>query len=158
MVRRIVELMNEAFRRMYVHPDFSELDMRIREAVVVREGREYKRSVYEIYAKRTRDGSWIPALKKMSDGQKRIVVLSLVTSLFRLSPHNVSFIILDEPTPNIDAECRRAMVELLARTEGVEQVVIATQDESFRELARVEPRASVYRLRHVDGRVELERL
>ncbi len=158
MVQRIVELMNEAFRKMYVHPDFSELDLRIREAVVTREGREYKRSVYEIYAKRTRDGSWIPALKKMSDGQKRIVVLSLITSLFRLSPHNLSFIILDEPTPNIDAECRKAMVELLAKAKGIEQVVIATQDESFRELARVEPRASVYELRHARGGVELRRL
>ncbi|RLE75013.1 MAG: hypothetical protein DRJ44_06545, partial [Thermoprotei archaeon] len=148
VVKRIIEKMNDLFQQMYVHPDFSELTIRIRDAKFRREGREYERSVYEILAKRTRDGKWIPALKKMSDGQKRIVILSLLTALFKLSPHNASFIILDEPTPSIDYECRKAMIKMLAKIEGIDQVIIATQDESFRRIVQDEPAALIYKLEH----------
>ena len=147
-IRKIVEKMNDIFQQMYVHPDYSELTIRIRTIKLRREDREYERSIYEIFAKRNRDRRWIPALKKMSDGQKRIVVLSLLTALFKLTPHNVAFIILDEPTPSIDYECRKAMIKLLAKVEGVDQIIIATQDESFKEIVREVPSALIYELKH----------
>ncbi len=157
VVEKIVEKMNEVFQQMYVHPDFSELTIEIRNVKFRREGKEYERSMYEILAKRTRDGKWIPALKKMSDGQKRIVVLSLLTALFKLSPHNVSFVILDEPTPSIDYECRKAMIKMLAKIEGIDQIIVATQDESFRKIVQDEPAALIYELKHgkEGARIEL---
>jgi len=156
VVRRIIEKMNDLFQQMYVHPDFSELTIKIRNVKFKREGREYERSMYEILAKRTRDGKWIPALKKMSDGQKRIVILSLLTALFRLSPHNVSFIILDEPTPSIDYECRKAMIKMLAKIEGIDQIIVATQDESFKRIVQDEPAAVIYKLRHEKEGADIE--
>ena len=128
MLRRVVSRMNEVFRQVYVHPDYDRLDIRV-EVVRARDG--YARSVYEIYAHRTSDGSWVPALRRMSDGQRAILALSFLAALFMTTPHNVGTMMLDEPLPNIDEACKEAMVRMLSRISGVRQIVIATQDPRF---------------------------
>ncbi len=46
------------------------------------------------------------------------------------------FVIFDEPTVNLDAERKRALSEYLPKLfKDMEQVIVITHDESFREMA-----------------------
>jgi len=152
MLQRVANKMNEIFKQVYVYSDYDELDIRV-EVVTTKE--KYKRSIYEIYAHRTSDDAWIPALRRMSDGQKAILALSFLAALFMTTPHNIGVMILDEPLPNIDDACKEAMVKMLSKLKEVRQVVIATQDPRFVRVleegvksSREEFRGVVYKLRH----------
>ena len=128
MLKRIRSNMNKTFKQLYVHPDLVEVDIRAVETP--------KRSVYEIYVKRGSDGTWIPIYSKLSDGQRLMIALSLLLSIYKLYPHNIDFILLDEPFANINGECRRSILKLLANTESPSQIFIATQDESIIDLVK----------------------
>jgi len=152
MLQRITNKMNEIFNQVYVYSDYDKLDIRI-EIITTKE--KYRRSVYEIYARRTSDNSWVPALKRMSDGQKAILALSFLAALFMTTPHNIGVMILDEPLPNIDDACKEAMVKMLSRLNEVRQVIIATQDPRFVKVLEEgvkswgeDFRGVVYKLRH----------
>ena len=123
--------MNMVFKEIYAHPDYTSLKIEVKRAKT-EEG--YERSVYNILAKRASDGTWVPVYSKLSDGQKVIVALSLVLSLFRIASRNFSTIILDEPVPNVDNECKEAILRSLTKLRGVRQIILATQDERFKEV------------------------
>ena len=152
MLRQINELMNNIFKRIYVYPDFKELSIKVERTI---SSEKYEKSIYEIYAYRTSDRTWVPAMKKLSDGQKAIVTLSFLMALFMSTPHNLSVMILDDPIPNVDNLCKEALIRLLSKLENVRQIIIATQDsrlvkvleESSRELES-KLRACVYEFKH----------
>ena len=103
-------------------------------------------------ARRTADGKWVPVLNRLSDGQKTLVALTFIIALSRLRPHNLNLLILDEPTPNIDFECRRALIETLTKAVGVKQLIIATQNLEYLDIAKKGSeeyglRSKVYKLR-----------
>ncbi len=134
--------MNEAFSKIYVHGDYDALDIRVLRRETTPSG--YERSIYELYARRAVDGSWVPVSTRLSDGQKMVVAFSLLIALNRLYPSNVGFILLDEPLPNVDLTVKLAVIDLL--TEQIPQVLLATQDEA---LARaLEAKAQIIRLSH----------
>ena len=128
MLERIRSNMNKTFRQLYVHPDLVEVDIRAVEVA--------KRSIYEIYVRRSSDGEWVPIYSKLSDGQRLMIALSLLLSIYKLYPHNIDFILLDEPFANINGECRKSILKLLARTDSPQQVLIATQDETIISLIK----------------------
>jgi len=56
--------------------------------------------------------------------------------LFRTAPHRISFLILDEPIPNIDQECREAMIKAFSELKEIRQIIVATQDQRYSKLVR----------------------
>jgi len=122
-LEKIKTYMNDAFSKIYTYEDYDLLDVKV---LRVKEG-EYERSIYELYARRTIDNRWIPIATRLSDGQKMIVALCLIAALFKLYTHNIAFLILDEPTPNVDPEIKKAIIRLLSRELGVRQIILATQ-------------------------------
>ncbi|RLE80868.1 MAG: hypothetical protein DRJ51_04935 [Thermoprotei archaeon] len=145
MLSKVTERMNQIFRQLYAHPDYNELCVR-----VVKMGTEegIVRSVYEIYAKRTIDGAWVPVYSKLSDGQKTIIALALLLALHELSAHNLGMLILDEPLLNIDEECRAAWVRTFISLGRLKQIIIATQDRRLVDELEKGGRVFVYQLRH----------
>ncbi|OYT61677.1 MAG: hypothetical protein B6U69_03180 [Thermofilum sp. ex4484_15] len=130
-LRDLTEYMNYVFKQIYVHKDLTSLKIDV-ERAKTEEG--YERSVYNILAKRASDGAWIPVYSKLSDGQRAIVALSLVLSLFKMASCNFMTVIFDEPVPNVDSKCKEALLRMITRIEGIEQVILATQDEKFKEI------------------------
>ena len=123
--------MNEAFRAMYTYGDYDALDIRVIETRR-RGGTGYERSLYEIYARRTRDGEWVSILPRLSDGQKAVIALILSVALFNLSRGNIGFILLDEPAPNVDENLKKSLVKGIKEL-GIQQVILATQSRSIVE-------------------------
>ncbi len=145
MVGRVRDSMKALFSRAYPYDDYRSIDLRVVQAG--KRGEEgYVRTIYELVAQ-DREGRWVPVLSRMSDGQKTIVAVMLIVTLFKMIPHNLGFLILDEPAPNVDELARRRLVESLLGM-GIDQVVVATQSETLaRELARV-GNCKIYELTH----------
>ena len=131
MLKKIVNLMNYVFSRIYVYNDYNALDIKVKEEKIIRENMVYERSIYLFYAKRTIDNKWIDVAKKMSEGQKNIVALAFLIALFKVFPHKIMFIILDEPVPNVDKKCREALIRMISEMKELKQIIIATQDNDF---------------------------
>ncbi len=131
MLSRFIPLLNEVFSNIYPHKDYDALNVRVE---VKRTSEGYERSIYEIMAHRTTDGAWVPVLSRLSDGQKALVALTFIITLSKLRPHNLGVLLLDEPIPNIDYECRKALMDTLSSTR-IKQLIIATQNPEYMDIA-----------------------
>jgi len=134
ILEKLVPIVNDVFKKIYPYEDYEELDIRV-ETKKTSEG--YERSVYTIYAKRSIDGEWVPVLNRMSDGQKVLVALALIIAFSNLRPRGISILIMDEPVPNIDANCRKAIVRTLSSAPGIRQLIIATQNPEYEDIVKV---------------------
>jgi len=71
----------------------------------------------------------------LSGGEQMVVALCLRAALNEMFSAS-KIVIFDEPTVNLDAERKHALSEYLPRLfENMEQVIVITHDESFREMA-----------------------
>ncbi|WP_456399974.1 AAA family ATPase [Mesoaciditoga sp.] len=71
----------------------------------------------------------------LSGGEQMVVALCLRAALNEMFSTS-KFVIFDEPTVNLDAERKRALSEYLPKLfKDMEQVIVITHDESFREMA-----------------------
>ena len=71
----------------------------------------------------------------LSGGEQVIVALCIRAALNEIFSRS-KFVIFDEPTVNLDEEKRRALSEYLPKLfEDMEQVILITHDENFREMA-----------------------
>jgi len=70
---------------------------------------------------------------KFSTGHMNCVGLSVFLALAHEGSyeHNVGFLILDDPSQNLDGKHKEALAKLLAKMQGKSQVIVATEDESF---------------------------
>ena len=119
---------SEAFKRMYIYSDYDDLDIRV---VRIERGEGgYQRSIYDIYARRTRDGAWVPVLPRLSDGQKALIALILAVALYGLAEGTLGFILLDEPVPIVDENLKKALLRGIKEL-GIGQIILATQSESI---------------------------
>jgi len=74
----------------------------------------------------------------LSDGQKTLVVLSLLLAVYSQIRRNVDFIMLDEPLPNVDERIKVAFLKSLSKALGIDQVILTTQaEEAVKELEGV---------------------
>ncbi len=71
----------------------------------------------------------------LSGGEQMVVALCLRAALNEMFSTS-KFVIFDEPTVNLDAERKRALSEYLPKLfKDMEQVIVITHDESFKEMA-----------------------
>ncbi|MCD6562312.1 MAG: SMC family ATPase [Thermoproteales archaeon] len=140
MLERINRSMNEIFRKIYIFDDYDAIELRLKTT----ESAPYRRSLYEIYAHRKRDYNWVLVSNRMSDGQKIIVALCLVVALSKLYNHNIGFLILDEPVPNVDNNTRSIVYNVLSKELNIDQIIMATQHiEGFKDIG--EGRVFIFR-------------
>ncbi|MEM4665982.1 MAG: AAA family ATPase [Thermofilum sp.] len=132
-VRKISDTMNLLLKSIYPYSDIEEVKLEVEEVRGLR-------STFKVAVKV--GGEWTPFTARLSDGQKTVVILALLTSIFKLLPHNVGFMLLDEPLPNVDERVKLTYMQNIFKTAGVNQVVITTQAE---RLAETLPEARVVR-------------
>ncbi len=79
------------------------------------------------------------SLSSLSGGEKTAVALAFALALGKISTVNAGFLILDEPTAELDEERRRVLVEVLRSMghgeAGIPQLVVVTHDEEVKEAA-----------------------
>jgi exonuclease SbcC len=91
-----------------------------------------------------RDGAWIPVEGFASGGERSCALLCLRIAFAMVMVPNLRWLVLDEPTHNLDAKGISSLSEVLRERipKIVEQVFVITHDESLKEAAS----ARVYRL------------
>ena len=140
---KIRDEMNNVFRKIYVHPDYDALNIKI-----ITPPGEQSKSIYEIYARRSIDKAWIPVHVKLSDGQKSVIAYSLLGAFFQVAKHRIGFMIIDEPLLNVDEECKKAWMEAMISLRQLGQLIIASQDRSLLEIRKLYPQTIAYMFSH----------
>lgn len=120
-VKELNEEMNSLLRALYPYPDIEGIRL------LVEENPKTKKNFFKLEAK-TR-GEWTPFTSRLSDGQKTMIVLILLSAFFKRLSHNAGFLILDEPLPNVDEKVKLTFMQNIFKAAGVRQVLITTQAE-----------------------------
>ncbi len=67
----------------------------------------------------------------LSDGQKTIVVLSLLMAIYSQVRRNIDFVMLDEPLPNVDDRIKVNFLKSLSTILDIRQIILTTQAEDI---------------------------
>lgn len=110
---------NEIFLSLYKYGDI----------VRVNADLEQRRGYYEFYAVTPAGDKY--GISKLSDGQRLSIALALALTLREIAHTNLGFVIFDEPIPYVDANIRKAFVELVKTLASQHQIVVATQARDF---------------------------
>ncbi|MGB9708695.1 MAG: AAA family ATPase [Infirmifilum sp.] len=118
---------NEIIRKVYPSESIRSVELEIIEKYT-RKGAP-PASYYDIYVN-TGSGRY-KFNELLSDGQKTIVILSVLLAIYSQTRHKAGFIMLDEPLPNVDDEIKLAFLTTLAESEDIPQVIVTTQAEEL---------------------------
>jgi len=135
-VRDAVDGSREAIARYYRelcrHPFFDGLSVDVGERTV----QGMRRNSYAVRVHSTSDSSVSLASTRLSTAQMNSVALSVYLALTTALTHNLGFVVLDDPSQNLDVEHKTALVSILAAITERTQVVVATQDLELQGLLR----------------------
>lgn len=109
------------------HPYFDGLKIEVGQKAVS----GVQRNTYRIEAFSTKDGEKTSASSRLSTAQMNCVALSAYLSLTRVLTHNLGFLLLDDPSQNLDTEHKRALANVLKELLPSTQLVIGTHDAEF---------------------------
>jgi len=86
---------------------------------------------------REKNGRWVKADGILSGGEKSIAALTVRISISLVLAQNLSWLILDEPTHNLDANAVGVMSEIMKEhlPQLVEQIFIITHDKEMERAA-----------------------
>jgi exonuclease SbcC len=130
LIEAINSAMNEVWGVIYPYKDYKEVRMKAEE------------NDYELQLK-VRE-SWIPVEGIASGGERYCAAIALKIAFAMVLVPNIGWLILDEPTHNLDEEGIRALAKVLNEEvpKIVEQVFVITHDENLKDAAS----ARVYKL------------
>ncbi len=106
------------------HPLFDN----IRIEMGAKKSKMVEKNSYSIHAFSTKGGQKTLASSRLSTAQMNCVALSLYLALSKTLPHNLGFIILDDPSQNLDREHKESLSKLLLEIMGNVQLIIASHD------------------------------
>lgn len=113
---------------MHKHYDKMRIDVKPREIKgLVKNG-------YAIKAFSANDGKETHVATRFSTGQMNCVALSVFFALTRALPVKLGFIILDDPSQNLDHDHKSALAEIISSISSERQVLISTQDDVFQSI------------------------
>lgn len=117
LIERVTSLMRKIISSVYPYSDIEDVRLKVEE--------KGEKSIYTLDVKM--GGEWRPFTARLSEGQKMIVILALMLSFYKTVSHSASFILLDEPVPNVDMRVKEAIFRGVAEVLGIRQVVFTTQ-------------------------------
>ena len=143
LIEAINEAMNDVWKRIYPYHDYTSAKIAIEKAN------------YEVVVK-DRSGNWVNAEGILSGGERSSVALTLRIAIALVLTRNLGWLILDEPTHNLDSSAITALSEMLRHhlPELVEQVFIITHDKQMENAAS----ADLYLLERDKSRDEPTRI
>lgn len=127
--RRLSENASRIFAKLEKSGEYDAVEIQVQSI-----GPRGKRGHYVFYARRSLDGSYVPALTRLSDGQRSIMALSILLALRQLKPRSLAVIILDDAVPNVDDEMKLALARFLAESfSSAFQIILTTQSKRVAE-------------------------
>jgi DNA repair protein SbcC/Rad50 len=118
------------YRQLCNHPYFDGIRIETEEKNV----RGLTRNTYTIRAVANEDGKETLASSRLSTGQMNCVALSIYLALARVLGHHLGFVILDDPSQNLDREHKVALASILKGLRPGTQLVVASQDDELQEI------------------------
>lgn len=95
--------------------------------------RGVQKNTYNIKAFSNKDGKETLISTRFSMGQMNSAALSIFLSLSAMLNRNIKFIILDDPSQNLDAEHKKFLIKVLGEVALKNQLIVATQDTELKE-------------------------
>lgn len=143
LIEAINEAMGDVWERIYPYRDYTGAKISI------------NGSDYEVVA-RTRGGEWVRVEGIMSGGERSSVALTLRIAVSLVLTRNLGWLILDEPTHNLDSNAVLSLSTMLREhlPALVEQIFIITHDKQMENASS----ASLYTLSRDKGRDEPTRI
>jgi DNA repair exonuclease SbcCD ATPase subunit len=91
------------------------------------------KNLYVVKGISEKENSESVASLKFSTGHMNCVGLSVFLALAHEGAytHNLGFLILDDPSQNLDGKHKEALAKVLAKMPEKSQLIVATEDESF---------------------------
>jgi exonuclease SbcC len=118
------------YRELCNHPYFDDIRISVESQLVS----GIERNNYLIRTLSSTDNRQTLASSRLSTAQMNCVALSVYLALATQLQHNLGFVILDDPSQNLDTEHKQALVDILSRLAPQLQVLVGTQDSELDEL------------------------
>ena len=124
MIKKAEADISSFYSRLVNHPYYD----RIRVEVKPREYRGLVRNSYSIKAFSSGEGKETSVSSRFSTGQMNCVALAIYLALTRVLPVSLGFMMLDDPSQNLDPSHKKALASVLKGVLANRQVIVATQD------------------------------
>ncbi len=118
------------YKELCNHPYFDDIQISVESKVLS----GVESNEYLIRTNSSTDSRHTLASSRLSTAQMNCVALSVYLALASQLQHNLGFVILDDPSQNLDTEHKQALVNILSRKAPDLQVLIGTQDSELDEL------------------------
>ena len=125
---------SRTYARLCNHPYFDGLKIEVSQKQV----QGVDRNTYRIIAYSSKDGKRTFASSRLSTAQMNCVALSAYLSLAKVLSHHLGFMMMDDPSQNLDSEHKKALAAVIKELLPSVQVVIGTHDAEFDEFLRNE--------------------
>lgn len=120
----------ELYRELCDHPYFDSIQISVESQLLS----GIERNNYFIRTHSSTDNRQTLASSRLSTAQMNCVALSVYLALATQLQHNLGFVILDDPSQNLDTKHKQALVGILSRLSPQLQVLIGTQDSELDEM------------------------
>jgi DNA repair exonuclease SbcCD ATPase subunit len=118
------------YKELCNHPYFDDIQISVESQLLS----GIERNSYFIRTHSSTDNRQTLASSRLSTAQMNCVALSVYLALATQLQHNLGFVILDDPSQNLDTEHKQALVGILSRLAPQLQVLVGTQDTELDEL------------------------
>jgi DNA repair exonuclease SbcCD ATPase subunit len=118
------------YKELCNHPYFDDIQISVESQLVS----GVERNSYFIRTQSSTENRQTLASSRLSTAQMNCVALSVYLALTSQLKHNLGFIILDDPSQNLDTEHKQALVSILSRLAPQLQVIVGTQDAELDEM------------------------
>ena len=120
---------SDYYGRLCGHPYYDSIRIDIGQRNV----KGVQKNTYNIRAFNSKEGKETLVSTRFSTGQMNCAALSIFLALSSILDRKTKFIILDDPSQNLDTEHKKSLVKVLGDVTSDSQVIIATQDSELEE-------------------------
>lgn len=130
-IKKAIPAIRKIYNRLVAHPYYSELQIEVETS-----SRGALKNVYHIKAGNPKDGAETLVSQRFSTGDMNCVALSVFLGLAEQDAysHKANFLIIDDPSQNLEHERKKELVRNFAGIMRERQFFIASQDENFQRL------------------------
>lgn len=134
LATEMIEKSAETIKRLYSvlcnHPYYDNLQINVKS----RNAKGYIKNSYTLKAFNSSENKETMVSTRFSTGQMNCVALTVYLSLSKVLPHKLGFLILDDPSQNLDLQHKEALCKVLTEIKEDCQVIIATQDDELQKI------------------------
>jgi DNA repair protein SbcC/Rad50 len=134
MIQKAENDISSYYSRLCGHPYYDKIKVEVKP----RELRGLVRNSYSIKAFSSKDSKETFVSSRFSTGQMNCVALAIYLALTKVLPVSFGFMLLDDPSQNLDPAHKEALVDLLNEVMQERQVVVATQDSELVSMMKSE--------------------